>query len=382
MFRRFILDIVNLPGDNDRPQIVDTSRPTSRPTNNENQAQNDNAINQIQVQVDIHEDVRARFQPTPPPIIDCTSAAPRVASTDPAPAVSNVVTPVVSDDPPSIVPTGPTVASNDTQPAVEAPILDPELLAALGDAASDTPEFGPSVHDSLANIWQPLLKKGLTKEVKDKLLKEYLIPSNCKLLQAPKLNAEIAAAVSEGVRGRDKKYVAVQQQLGQGIAAVNRAMDVLLKSDNKVEALKYLSDSGRILSDLHSFFTKDRVKLVTPSLEKNFLHVVQDTQRDEFLFGNTLSEKIKASKAIEKQGQQIKKNITSTKANTTTSSSARPSTFQGNWSGPPRYSTNRGGRGGNRRTNPPPATRRPYTNTTTQTRPPGPHKPRAPAHRQ
>ncbi|XP_063616235.1 uncharacterized protein LOC134789595 [Cydia splendana] len=263
-------------------------------------------------------------------------------------------------------------------PATDAtePPLDPTLLAALGESTSDTPEYGTSVHDSLANLWLPILKKGLAKENKDTLLKEYLIPNNCKLLQAPKLNAEISAAVTEVVRGRDKKYVAVQQQLGQGIAAVSQAMDVLLKTENKVEALKYLSDGCRILSDAHNFFTKDRIKLITPSLEKNFLHVIQDAERDESLFGNTLSEKIKASKAIERQGQQIKKTVSAPKPGTSNSTNTRAFTTQGNWSGPPRYSSNRGGRGGYRRTNP---TRRPYVNRPAPTRHPAPTKSQAPA---
>ncbi|XP_061725404.1 uncharacterized protein LOC133531288 [Cydia pomonella] len=272
------------------------------------------------------------------------------------------------------------------QPALPAidgtdqPPLDPTLLAALGESTSDTPEYGTSVHDSLANLWLPILKKGLAKENKETLLKEYLIPNNCKLLQAPKLNAEISAAVTEVVRGRDKKYVAVQQQLGRGIAAVSRAMDVLLKSENKVEALKYLSDGCRILSDAHNFITRDRIKLITPSLEKNFLHVIQDTERDESLFGNTLSEKIKASKAIERQGQQIKKTVSAPKPGTSNSTNTRAFIPQGNWSGPPRYSSNRGGRGGYRRTNPSPATRRPYVNTAASTRQPAPTKSRALAH--
>ncbi|CAG9137780.1 unnamed protein product [Plutella xylostella] len=83
--------------------------------------------------------------------------------------------------------------------------LDPELMSALGASTSDTAEFGENIHSSLANLWTPLLKKGLQKEEKDNLLKNYLVPANCKLLQAPKLNAEISAAVSEVVRGRDKK---------------------------------------------------------------------------------------------------------------------------------------------------------------------------------
>ncbi|XP_037963133.2 uncharacterized protein LOC105380262 isoform X2 [Plutella xylostella] len=226
--------------------------------------------------------------------------------------------------------------------------LDPELMSALGASTSDTAEFGENIHSSLANLWTPLLKKGLQKEEKDNLLKNYLVPANCKLLQAPKLNAEISAAVSEVVRGRDKKLIAFQQQLGTATAAVNKAMNTLLTSDDKISALRYLSDSCRILADLHHLFSKDRIKLITPSLEKNFLHVIQDTERDETLFGATLGDKIKASKAIEKQGSQIRKVATSQKMNTPQASSSRPAP-PGNWSGPPRYSSNRGGRGGQRK---------------------------------
>ncbi|XP_039745511.1 uncharacterized protein LOC120623526 [Pararge aegeria] len=235
--------------------------------------------------------------------------------------------------------------------------LDPELLSALGSSTSGTPDFGEDVHESLAGLWTPLLKKGLVKDDKDRLMKEHLIPANCKPLQAPKLNAEISAAVSDIVRGRDKKLVGFQQQLGNGTAAINKAMDVLLKSDNKILVLKYLTDGCRLLSDLHHCLTKDRIKLITPSLEKNFLNVIQDSERDETLYGNSLSEKIKASKAIEKRGSQIKKTSVNPKGRTPQTSVTQFSA-QKNWSGPPRYPSNRGGRGGQRR--PPGAPRRSY----------------------
>lgn len=243
------------------------------------------------------------------------------------------------------------------------PPLDPELLSALGAGTSDTPEFGDNIHISLANLWPPILRKGLSKEDKERLMKEYLIPSNCKLLQAPRLNAEISAAVSEVVRGRDKKLVNFQQELGTGLSAVNRGMDTLLKTDNKTAVLKHLSDGCRALSDLHYCFTKDRMKLILPSLEKSFLHVIQDSERDETLFGNSLAEKIKACKAIEKQGIQIRNKI-NPKIAPPQAPASRPFQ-QGNWNGPPRYAPNRGGRGGRGRA-PPSASRRHYPPTTAQ----------------
>lgn len=239
--------------------------------------------------------------------------------------------------------------------------VDPTLLSALGASSSDTPEFGEAIHDSLAKLWNPVLKKGLSKEDRDKLLKENLIPDNCRLLLAPKLNAEISAAVSDVVRGRDKKILQFQQQLGSGLSAINRAMHLLLTTDDKAPALKYLGDGCRLLSDGHFAFTKDRLKLIIPSLDKNFTHIIQDSERDETLFGSSLSEKIKASKAIDRQGQQIKKIVP--KPNTAHTYTPASRANQGNWAGPPRYPSNRGGRGGYRRgpPPPPPAARRPFS---------------------
>ncbi|CAK1588902.1 unnamed protein product [Parnassius mnemosyne] len=187
------------------------------------------------------------------------------------------------------------------------PELDPDLLSALGESTSDSPDYGDDIHGNLSQLWLPLLKKGMPIPSKDILIKDYPIPDNCRLLQAPKLNAEISAAVPDMVRNRAKTLTASQQQLGTGITAINRGMDLLLKSDNKVLAMKHLSNGCRLLCDSHYLTTQARVKLITPSLDKAFLNIVKESERDESLFGSSLSEKIKAAKAIEKQGLSIKK---------------------------------------------------------------------------
>lgn len=245
--------------------------------------------------------------------------------------------------------------------------LDPDLLEALGESTNDIAEFGDKIHENLAKLWPPVLKKGLVKEKRDPLLKEYLVPDNCRLLQAPKLNAEISAAVPDMVRNRDKILMTHQQQLGFGITAVNRALNLLLTGDERKQAIHHLSNACRILSDLHASNTNSRIKLLSHSLDKNFLHVIQDSERDETLFGNKLSDKIKAAKAIEKQGMQIKK--TSCPKPSTSQSTASRLTSSGNWPAPPRYHANRGARGGRRITAP---NRRPYLSST---QPPGPSKP-------
>ncbi|XP_059056269.1 uncharacterized protein LOC131850119 [Achroia grisella] len=235
------------------------------------------------------------------------------------------------------------------QEQMEEETLDAEFLSALGDPGVEKPKYGEKIHQDLAQRWLPILRKGLTKEIKDTLTKEYLIPENCKLLRAPMLNLEISAAVAESNRGRDKKLEIKQQQLGLGITAINKAMTVLLKSDDKVKAIKILSDSCRILSDLHFTETETRTKLLCGSLDKTFVNIIEKEERDETLFGENLSEKIKAAKTIERQGLQIKKHGDHPKASTShNSQSTIRSRFPGNWQSPSRYPSNRGGRGGQR----------------------------------
>lgn len=228
--------------------------------------------------------------------------------------------------------------------------LDPEILSALGAKPEDDLEYGSQIHDNLSQLWLPLLKKGMAKEEKDKLLKNYLVPDNCRLLQAPKLNLEIAAAITESARGRDKKLASAQQQLGIGITAVNRALDSLISKEENcaMKAIKHLSDACRVLCDLHHTESQARIKLITPNLDKNFLNIIQDSHRDETLFGIKLAEKIKSSKTIEKQGLQIKKATTPNSLPST--SSSRPNQGRGNWTGPSRYSSNKSGRGSGKKT--------------------------------
>lgn len=259
--------------------------------------------------------------------------------------------------------------SNTVDPSTTTdPDLDPNILAALGEIVDESPEFGEKIHESLTKIWTPLLKKGMSKESREKMLKEYLIPENCPLLKAPTLNPEIMAAITETGRFRDKKMSSTQQQLGVGIAAINRGLNILLKSDNKAEAIKSITDGCRFLSDLHFQQTETRKRFITPCLDKPFLQLIQVAERDDTLFGNNLSEKIKASKAIVTQSQQIKKNTPVPKPSTSQVTSRVNN--QGNWQTPPRFPLNRGGRGGFQRTNlraPPPPPPAPQTRT--QSRP-------------
>lgn len=261
--------------------------------------------------------------------------------------------------------------------------IDPELLAALGESTDDAAKYGPNISDRLIKLWQPLLKKGMPHDGKEKLLKEYLIPENCKLLQAPQVNPEIGAALDHIAKLKDKRWVTMQQQLGSAVTAVSRAMDsLMMNGDNRALALKHLSNANRMLCDIHAKYTQIREKIVGFRLDKTTLAVVQDTERDEtLLFGEKLAEKIKDAKTLEKQGNQMRK--TQTKPTFSQPSTSRQS-YSGNWQAPPRYPSARL-RGGykrplpsSRRQDPTPLMAPPMLPPRREPRPAYQNRPRAP----
>lgn len=205
---------------------------------------------------------------------------------------------------------------------VSAALLDPEALEALEAGTKNEAEYGLKIHNHLSRLWLPLLKKGLPSNDRERLNKKYLIPENCKLLQAPKLNFEISAAINECVLLRDNEKITAQQQLGVGVTAVNRALDALLTRDESyiINAIKYLGDACRLLCDLHHTETQIRIDQITPNLDESIFNVVQGSPRDETLFGINLSDKIKSA---EKQILQ-QKTTTSTAPPVASTSQSQP----------------------------------------------------------
>ncbi|KAJ8727384.1 hypothetical protein PYW07_001503 [Mythimna separata] len=212
----------------------------------------------------------------------------------------------------------------DTEPA-----LSPEVLEALGDLMPEKPKYGAPINKDLARIWDTILKHGLTKENKLKLEKN--VPENCCLLKAPMLNPEIIASVSDTIINRDKKIETEQNQLGMGLTILGEALSMLINDNNtnRLKLISQLSDAARILTDLHYIQTKSRKNLIFPALDKKILEIVKEVERDDYLYGNNLSEKIKALQACQRTGQSIKK------------PTAFTTTRQGNLSGPPRYNQQR-----------------------------------------
>lgn len=233
------------------------------------------------------------------------------------------------------------------------PSLPLDILDALGNSKGKQEVFGPKIQEEVSKRWGRILCEGLNKEQKKELIEKILVPENFQLVKAPKLNPEIAAVLTDSTKNRDKRLEKAQCQLGLGISALTNLTSSLIDRDlDKMDVIKRLSETNQILLDLHFENTLNRRKLITYTLDKKFLDIIQDVQRDALLFGENLSDKIKASKSAEKSGLQIKKTH-SLDATTTKKTPGQ----QGNWRAPPRQSQ-RGNRRGGARSQPYRSTRK------------------------
>lgn len=205
------------------------------------------------------------------------------------------------------------VAEPDSNPApdiledVTPPELDAEILQILGVDPTKSKLFGKHVQIDVAVRFEHIATTGLTKEDRKELTDKYLLPENCKLVGAPALNPEIKAALSEMVVKRDKVIETKQSILASAISSLGQAITLLLSSNEKnTDLLRLLMDTGRTLSDCQHNDTVTRRNFILYAVKKDMKESLQNAKVDNFLFGEQLSDTLKAAKAISKSGADLK----------------------------------------------------------------------------
>lgn len=218
--------------------------------------------------------------------------------------------------------------------------LEPNILSLLGDEPISEEKFGPCIHKDVACRWSDILVNGLKDEIKKEISQRYETPENLKLIQPPVMNLEIKAACNENVLKRDNILVDKQKLLATAITGVANTVSMLLTSDlkndeYKNQALKCLSDTGRLLCHLHFTETQTRRTFLLPCLNKEVKDNIKDLKRDNSLFGKDLQESLKSMKAITKTGAELRPPVPKQKI-TPRSKQAEPSTSRAlNWRGQP-----------------------------------------------
>ena len=190
-----------------------------------------------------------------------------------------------------------------------------DFIELLGSDDFDEAADGPPMHATIAEKWQKILKLGLPKDSKEKLLKKFPIPQNCQTLKAPVLNPEVKSILGVG-RKKDYYQALSQNRLGAAIGILGKALSYILskeKSDDMATVFENISDAAKLLTDMHHRISMTRRFFILPALDFTGKSIAEESPIDTKLFGETFSEKLKSAKDVQRSAKEI----------------ARPNTFKG-----------------------------------------------------
>ena len=186
--------------------------------------------------------------------------------------------------------------------------LEPKKLDILGQDPSTLNQREVKLHPDLIPRWKHWLSSGLTDQVREELLKKYPRKGDC-LLEPPQLNPEVKIPMNDVSRKRDDHFQDIQRLAGSALSAIGPAISNLVGEAelNPLHQLELLSDTGKLIIDLHHSVSKARRAFITPGYSKSvkeILDLASDNQA--FLFGEKLSEKVSEVKSLEKTSKDMK----------------------------------------------------------------------------
>ncbi|XP_043274544.1 uncharacterized protein [Venturia canescens] len=188
--------------------------------------------------------------------------------------------------------------------------VDPEILDILGLEVDKDKGETTCIDEDLVNMWQKLINKGLTKEEKEELLKDYKrIPA----LEAKKVNPEILASLAPKIAKKDSYLTEIQNLAGASLMATGMVLTLLMRVEecDKLELVKKISDIAKInIAVHHSISVTRKANIFIPDLAPQVAGIIKKAEMDETLYGNDLGERIKESKALTRLSQDIKQKTT------------------------------------------------------------------------
>lgn len=195
--------------------------------------------------------------------------------------------------------------------------LEAEILEAIGKRVAEERILAPAIPKSIAIRLEDILKKGLPKEEKEKLIKEHTPPSNCVLMDPPKLNEEIKVSVGETSKKRDERIVEKQKKITASLSLMGSAIVDIINNNKKesedpklsptqIALIKKISEAARLLADLQRDETLTRRSLILTAINNSQKEILKSSTADDWLFGQKLNEALKAVKTIERSGKDLK----------------------------------------------------------------------------
>lgn len=205
---------------------------------------------------------------------------------------------------------------NDPQSVKKNTDMDGADLIQLGGDPFDNKKVSPPINKTLATVWQKVMQIGVSKEIRKELINKHPPSENCDMMEAPSFNPELHNIIGKSGVKKDQFQIVSQNQLGAGISALRTAVTKLLtlqqsedQSNPKChltsEILYFLSDAGKLFTDLHHEVSLTRRNFITSGRDTKLKIVADNSLVDRTLFKEKFAEMYKAAKEVERVGKDL-----------------------------------------------------------------------------
>nr|XP_046491854.1 uncharacterized protein LOC124223671 [Neodiprion pinetum] len=228
---------------------------------------------------------------------------------------------VLGQDPPAInkitqqtvtvtqsgAPQGSSAADLLVQQTAQSSVVTEPVIQASALHLNPSQSHSKNIPKDLVVRLEEILKTGLPTEDRVSLIKKHPPPSNCVIIDPPRVNPEVQASLHGSVVKRDERIHAKQSKITACLAAIVKVFSKVLEGGaEKLLILELLGDASRLLADLLHDESIIRKSLILANLNVSCKETLNATVPDEWLFGQQLEEKLKAAKALESSRKELK----------------------------------------------------------------------------
>ena len=181
----------------------------------------------------------------------------------------------------------PNVLTNDDNPEEGECTSETKIIPPIAAKFAIPTGIGEPVDDEIAQSTSYLMTHQLEEKVLEEAASKYPLPSNCPLLDTPKVNSTIWDNLTPSTRSRDVKLQRVQKSLTRGLNAFVHTLSSADLSDTQQDALALISNANFELNCL-------RKELIKPDINARYAHLSKPpTPVTGWLFGDDLGIQVK-----------------------------------------------------------------------------------------
>ena len=148
-------------------------------------------------------------------------------------------------------------------------------------------QVGEPLNEEIAETVNFMMTEKLDAKSLEDAATKYTCPSNCPLLEPPRVNLTIWENIPTSTRYRDIKLQTIQQSLVKGIHAFAKSLESASMTENQQDAMALLCNANFALNSVRKEFIK-------PDMNQQYHHLCKpSTKVTKQLFGDDLGKQVK-----------------------------------------------------------------------------------------